>query len=122
MNTSISFLSTKNGKIINRNGKDVSLRGVNLGGWLMMEGYILYGRNIPERVFRYSMEKAYGKKGLLSFTNAFRNSFIREDDFRRISGFGFNCVRIPFNYRLIEDDKRPFKYSKEGLSFLENAG
>ena len=59
------------------------------------------------------MTKNYGKKGVENFEYAFRNSFITEDDFRRISNLGLNCVRIPFNFRLIKREK--------GFDFLEKA-
>jgi len=113
------YLSIQDGKIINSNNERVLLRGVNLGGWVMMEGYILYGRNIPEKSFRFNLEKIYGRKEAASFTQAFRSFFITEDDFKKISDIGFNCVRIPFNFSLIEDDKNPFKYNEEGIGFLE---
>ena len=58
----VSPLHIENGKIINAAGKKVSLKGVNFGGWLMMEGYILGGRNIPEHVFLRKLRKAAGEK------------------------------------------------------------
>lgn len=79
------------------------LHGVNLGGWLMMEGYILHGRNIAEKTFKAEFKKRYSQKGLNEFTELYRNNFIQESDFKNISSLGFNCVRLPFNYRLIED-------------------
>lgn len=119
MDKLIPFLSTKNRKIIDTNNKNIFLRGVNLGGWLMMEGYTLYGRNISESVFKRGMAENYSKKEVDVFVDTFRNSFIAEDDFRRISNIGLNCVRMPFNFRLIEDDKRPFRYNESSISMLE---
>ncbi|MBN2120379.1 MAG: cellulase family glycosylhydrolase [Candidatus Omnitrophica bacterium] len=95
----------------------MSLRGVNLGSWLLMEGYILGGRNIPEHVFKKRFVRTYGKKELSKFENEFRNSFIAEGDLKRISSWKASCVRVPFNYRLIE--KSPYKYSEKGLMILK---
>ena len=64
----------------------------------MMEGYMLGGRNIPEHVFKRSLGNKAGE-----FTEQFRNRFFNENDAQKIKELGFNCVRLPINYRLLED-------------------
>ena len=98
--------------------KDKRIKGVNLGGWLLMEDYNLGGRNIAESRFKRDFKKEYGEKGLRDFTRLFRDNFIREEDFKNISLMGANALRVPFNFRLIEPGK-PFVYSEEGFSYLE---
>ncbi|PIW67113.1 MAG: hypothetical protein COW10_07395 [Candidatus Omnitrophica bacterium CG12_big_fil_rev_8_21_14_0_65_42_8] len=107
------MLSVKDGNVINSEGGKVFLHGVNLGGWLMMEGYILHGRNIPEKSFKAEMARCCGKKELDNFTNTFRNNFIKEEDFKNIPSLDFNCIRLPFNCRLIEN--------KSGINILKEA-
>ena len=84
-----------------------------------MEGYILGGRNIAETTFKRRFKKIYGAKELRTFEKAFRDNFITEDDFRRVSLMGANSVRLPFNYRLLEE--KAYSYSKEGFSYLKKA-
>lgn len=117
----LPFLKVKGNQFVDESGKPVILRGVALGGWLMMEGYILGSRNFPEKLFRQEFEKALGREALEEFTASFRNSFIREYDIKQIKDWGANCVRIPFNYRLIEFEDRPFSLNEEGLKHLDNA-
>ena len=117
----LPFLKVRNAGIVDGTGKSVVLKGVNLGGWLMMEGYMLGGRNIAERDFKRSFENALGAQALEDFTRSFRDNFIREDDIRTIKGWGANCIRIPFNYRLIEFEERPFSLNEEGLVYLDRA-
>jgi aryl-phospho-beta-D-glucosidase BglC (GH1 family) len=95
------------------------IKGVNLGSWLLMEGYILGGRNIPESQFKESLKTLYGEKPLKEFERLFRDNFIKEEDFKNISLMGANAIRVPFNYRLIENS--PFSYCEEGFSYLEKA-
>jgi len=93
--------------------------GVNLGGWLMMEGYILGGRNISEHIFKKKFAKVNGTKALRALEKAFRDNFITEIDFKNIAKLGANTIRLPFNYRLIETS--PYKYSEEGIAYLKKA-
>ncbi len=81
-----------------------------------MEGYILGGRNIPEHIFKRRFVNRNGKGALSDFERLFRKNFITEKDLERISLWGANCVRVPFNYRLIEE--KPYKYSKKGIQIL----
>lgn len=107
------------GKNISHNGKQVTLRGLNLGGWLMMEGYILHARNIAEQSFKKDFSRELGSAALIEFEKSFRDNFIREDDFKQIVSWGFNCIRLPFNHRLIE--KTPAVYDEKGLAYLDRA-
>ncbi len=110
------FLRVKQGDITTDSGKPVILKGVNLGGWLMMEGYILGGRNIPEQEFKQTLVRRQDRLALREFTHYFRDNFIQEVDFKIIRNSGFNCVRIPFNFRLTRD-RANFKYLEMAVEF-----
>jgi len=112
-----NFLKTEKTKIVTSRNKPIFLSGVNLGGWLMMEAYLLRAPNRPERYFRRNFTKALGPKALQSFDESFRQHFIQEKDIRDIARLGFNCIRVPFHYRLVE--KSPYKYDEDGLRLLD---
>ncbi|MCB4792044.1 MAG: glycoside hydrolase family 5 protein [Elusimicrobia bacterium] len=95
------------------------IKGVNIGGWLLMEGYILGGRNIPESRFKRDFIKVNGENELFKFEKTFRDNYINEIDFENISRMGANTVRVPFNSRLVE--KGPYLYSKEGTEYIKKA-
>ena len=46
------MLKVSGGKIVNSDCKPIYLKGMSLGGWLMMEGYMLGGDNIPDHIFK----------------------------------------------------------------------
>lgn len=114
-----NFLRTDRTRIISKDNAPVHLKGVNLGGWLMMEAYILHAPNYPEQKFKKEFARALGNNALKDFERKFRENFIREDDIRNIARAGFNCVRVPFHYRLVET--APYRYDNEGLRFLDRA-
>jgi len=93
----------------------MKLKGVNLGSWLLMEGYILGGRNIAESIFKQNFKKANGAAALCEFERLFRDNFIKEEDFKNIAQMGANCIRLPFNYRLIVNNHL------DGLMYLKKA-
>jgi aryl-phospho-beta-D-glucosidase BglC (GH1 family) len=108
----LSLLKVEGRDIVDQKGKKIFLRGVNLGGWLMMEGYFLHGRNFGEHIFKKEFACINGDKELKNFTQHYRKVFITSLDIRRIKKMGANCVRVPFNYRLIVQDK--------GWNYLDN--
>ena len=112
------FLRTNKTKIVNARGKRITLKGVNLGGWLMMEAYILHAPNFPEQQFRKNFEKKLGANKLASFEKCFRDNFVTEKDIKQIANHGFNCVRVPFHYKLVE--KTPYKYDQKQIQYLDN--
>jgi len=93
----------------------MKLKGINLGSWLLMEGYILGGRNIAESIFKQNFKKANGAAALCEFERLFRDNFIKEEDFKNIAQMGANCIRLPFNYRLIVNNHL------DGLMYLKKA-
>ena len=112
----MNALRVEGKKIITQRGKEILLRGVNLGGWLMMEGYLLHGRNIPEQEFRERLRKTCGNEIEKEFTKRFRHSFITKDDIANVKKMGLNCVRVPFHYKLIEE--YAYCYSKNGFRYI----
>ena len=111
------FLKVIGPKITDGAKQPVILRGVNLGGWLMMEAYILHAPNLAEQIFKKNFLKTQGPQALKAFEKDFRDHFIQESDIKKVSQMGFNCVRVPFNYRAIET--RPRRYDGEGLKYLD---
>ena len=105
------MLKTSGKKIIDQKGREVVLRSIGIGGWLMMEGYMLGGKNIAEHTFKAGIRALYGKKRLERFTSGFQRHFFNESDVGRIKKLGFNCARLPFNYRILA--------AKDGFKLLD---
>jgi len=113
----MNFLKVKKTKIVDRALSPVHLRGLNLGGWLMMEAYFMHAPNRAEQLFKKKFTAELGPTALKEFEKHFRASFIQEKDFAQIAKWGFNSLRVPFNFRLVES--APYKYSQAGLAYLD---
>lgn len=104
--TKTDALHTEGEKLVNRNGEEIILRGVNLGGWLIQEDWFCPADNgtrgdhytLETLISRFGTEKAY------ELYNIYWDNWITEFDFAEIKNMGFNCVRIPFWYRNFQSD------------------
>jgi endoglucanase len=86
--------------------RELLLRGVGLGNWLLPEGYMW---RFPDHVdsprrIEAAIERAVGADRAMVFWHQFRNLFVAEGDVRRIADEGFNHVRLPINWRLVMDE------------------
>ena len=54
------------------------LKGVNFGGWLMMEAYFVHAPNLPQQIFEKEFAKQCGAKALSELMEKFRDNFITE--------------------------------------------
>ncbi len=101
-----SMLHQDGTKIVDEDGTEVHLRGVNLGGWLNWEGYI-FGKGIltPQTTILTRLEKAVGVQQTEEFRTRIYESFITEADIQKIAGAGFNCVRVPLHRDLFNGDR-----------------
>ena len=76
------------------------VRGVNLGGWFVLEPWITpsifsLGDDVVDE---YSYTKSLGKSKAQSALEKHWNTWITQDDFNQISKAGLNHVRIPIGY------------------------
>jgi endoglucanase len=112
------LLSTDGSRITNRDGSPVVLRGFGLGGWMNMENFIT-GYPANEEAQREAVRAVLGEERYEHFFDRFLKHFFTEDDARFIRSLGLNLLRLPVNYRHLEDDMRPFEIKEEGFRHLD---
>lgn len=101
-------------------GNRVELRGVDLGGWLLWEGWIFGGGYTGESAMMSRLASLIGAPAAQQFHTDVQNVMIQEADIADIAKLGFNVVRVPFNYRLLEDPTAPGVYKASGWAILDN--
>lgn len=107
-----SNLKANGTKIVTATNLEVLLRGVNIGQWLVMEGFMSGSNgNMSQSAMKRKLYAA-GKKRqeIETYFKQYRDNFITKEDIDFIASKGFNCIRLPLHYELFltaeQRDKR----------------
>jgi hypothetical protein len=114
------FLSRQGRDILDRNGEKIVLRGFGLGGWLVPEGYQLHipGFGSPSSI-RAKIFDLVGESETEAFFDLYRTNYVAEADIRTISEWGFNHIRLPFDYKLLTPADQPGVFLEEGFRIID---
>ena len=119
-------LTVRGTDLVDPKGKTVILRGANLGNWHVIEFWMLGNSGepgVPGDQFRLEalLTKRFGESEKNRLMEAYRESWIQERDFAELKKFNFNFVRLPMNYRLMEDDRRPYQLKPNAFKWIDRA-
>jgi hypothetical protein len=113
------FVHQEGARLVDGTGAPLSLTGVNLGGWLLWEGWIWGGGWQSEKDMLDRLRQLVGNEEAARFVQRVHEGYIGEEDIAEIARLGFNSVRVPFNHTLLEDDVAPFVYKPSGWAVLD---
>ncbi len=117
-----NYSRTEGKEILDINGKPILLKGINLGNWLVPEGYMFKFKNTNSPQMIYTLfNQLIGPEESNNFWEQFRENYITEEDFKFIKESGFNSVRVPFNFRLFASEENPDVILDFGFKYLDKA-
>jgi endoglucanase len=93
-----SPLHTSGLNIVNGNGATVQLRGVNLGGWLVMEPWMVPADSsglADEHSIIQTLDTRFGVATEQSLIQTYRQNWIATQDLANLQARGLNVVRVP---------------------------
>ena len=95
------FVTVRGREFVAPDGRVLFLKGINLGNWLLPEGYMFKFKsaNSPRRI-EAVLNQLVGEEEARRFWKAYLDNYVTFEDIRFIKQAGFNSVRVPFNYRL----------------------
>lgn len=95
-------LKTLDKKIVDSNGNEVILKGAGLGGWMLMEGYMMQSSDVADtqHEFRERLEALIGQQKTDEFFDAWLSNHVTKKDIDSLAKWGFNSVRLPMHYNL----------------------
>ena len=119
--------------IVDSDGNRVNLRGVNLGGWLLEEIWMLPFEDKPPQGTDFeeitchttlwrTIEKRFGQADMLRIRKAWRENWITKADFQNIKNAGFNCVRLPFLYDSLNAPDGLYPWIDQALVWAREVG
>src|SRR5947199_5641456 len=96
---------TRRAELVSQDGRPLLLKGINLGNWLLPEGYMFKFKttNSP-RLIQTAISELVGEDEARQFWKTYRDNYIKRADIHFIKQSGFNSVRVPFSYRLFVSD------------------
>ena len=106
------FLKVEDTIIVDEQGKNIVLRGMGLGGYMLQEGYML---KVPfsgqQYVFKEHVEELVGKEKTATFYKTWRKNHMQKRDVDSLKKWGFNAIRLPLHYKLftLPVDEEPVK-------------
>jgi hypothetical protein len=128
----LPWLHAEGMRIVDEQGRTNVLRGVNLGGWLVEEMWMMPFETTPpdnsdfkpvkDHVSLWAtVEQRFGTDETARVRTALRRAWITEADFDRIQAAGLNCVRLPFLYDLL-DEPDGFQWLDQALRWAKARG
>lgn len=95
------FLRTDGKRIVDEKGKNVLLRGMGLGGWMLQEGYMLHvNKDSRQYRIRERLEGLMGPAKTKEFYDTWQMNGTRKIDVDSMHRWGFNSIRLPMHYNL----------------------
>ena len=103
--TGNAMLHADDGALVTAEGAPVQLRCVNLSPWLDPEPYLigkaLRGLTRSPSEIKQKLADVVGATDAEAFWRQWEDAFMTRADFARLEAQGFDCVRLPINYKSI---------------------
>jgi endoglucanase len=114
------FVKTRGKLIVSADGRALRLKGINLGNWLLPEGYMFKFKatNSP-RLIQAAINELVGEEEAHRFWMDYQNNYITRADIAFIKRSGFNSVRVPFSYRLFVSEGTTPRLEGPGYELLD---
>ena len=94
----INTLRTSGTNIVNASGGAVQLKGLNLGGWLVMEPWMCPADSggLPDTYSIITkLDSRFGVAAEQGLIKAYQTNWITTGDLDNITNGGYNCIRVP---------------------------
>jgi endoglucanase len=121
------FLHRDGQNIVEGNGKNIVLRGLGLGGWMVQEGYMIQTGAFagPQYKIKQKITELIGTKNTEEFYKAYKTNGITKKDIDSLAAWGFNSIRLPMHYNLytptIENEKNgQITWLEEGFKMTDD--
>ncbi len=119
------FIHAKGTQLVDGQGAPFAVKGINLGNWLVPEGYMFkFARKRAPSEIAEVIEALVGPQEAARFWTTFRENYVAQPDIQFIKRAGFNTVRVPLHWRLFvtpgaAEDGSADKFDGPGWALLD---
>lgn len=114
------YLHCDGKKIVNRHADEIILKGINLGGWMLQEPYLIEFPANAQNQIRVKIETLIGKANTDTFYDVYRANFIRKKDIDSLAAWGFNSIRLPMHYNLFISPGDSNIFIEKGFTMIDS--
>ncbi|WP_231591815.1 cellulase family glycosylhydrolase [Cellvibrio sp. pealriver] len=118
----MTMLKTDGTKWVKASGNQVCLKGTNLGNWLVQEFWMMGqgGNGVHDQcTLEAKLTERFGYEEKERLIKLFRDNWIKERDFDQLQAFGFNVIRLPILWSVIEDEKNPKTLRPDAWHYID---
>ena len=118
----MTMLKTDGTKWVKASGNQIHLKGTNLGNWLVQEFWMMGqgGNGVHDQcTLEAKLTERFGYDEKERLIKLFRDNWIKERDWDQLKAFGFNIVRLPILWSVIEDEKNPRTLRADAWHYLD---
>lgn len=120
MAASEGFVSVQGSRIVSSDGKELILKGIGLGNWLLPEGYMWkFNRAASPRMIEAVVSELIGPEDAVEFWRHFRDGYVTQVDIRLLKSLGFNSVRPAIDYRMLSPEAHHEVWLEEGFERID---
>jgi hypothetical protein len=119
------YAHTRGVEILDADNHPIQLKGTNLGNWFVPEGYMWRfdgGPQSPKEIEAFLIELV-GPIRAEEFWKTYRERYVTQQDIRFIRAQGFNTIRVPLHWKLLQtDDAEGFQLLDRVVQWCHVAG
>ncbi|HEY9724097.1 MAG TPA: cellulase family glycosylhydrolase [Oscillatoriaceae cyanobacterium] len=107
----LGWVHVQGTQLVDESGKPVSVRGVNLGGWLVQEPWMMplasTSQGAPaikdQTTLWQTVANRFGASEMNKIRDAYRSAWLSDADFANMKAAGITTVRVPFTYADLQE-------------------
>lgn len=94
------FLRVSGKQLVDAQGRNVVLRGMGLGNWMLQEPYMMDVSGIVanQQQLKLKIAELVGSTNMQTFYTAWLTNYMREADVAALAAAGFNSIRLPMHF------------------------
>ena len=118
----MTMLKTNGTQWVKASGTPILLKGTNLGNWLVQEFWMMGqgGNGVHDQcTLEAKLTERFGYDEKERLIKLFRDNWIKERDWDQLQAFGFNVVRLPILWNVIEDEKNPRTLRADAWHYID---